>query len=96
MRRATSIVAPDDFSTLEELIDAGRKLAKKRGDYVFRFDPRIEEQNTTFSDEVRRLGFTQDMASDYSLFQPRMCYVTDLQGLTKGRAAGEISPLYAL
>lgn len=77
------IVAPDDFSTLEELIDAGRQLAKKRGDYVFRFDPRIEEQNTAFSDEVRRLGFTQDMASDYSLFQPRMCYVTDLQGLTK-------------
>ena len=71
------------FSTLEELIDAGRQLAKKRGDYLFRFDPRIEEQNTAFSDEVRRLGFTQDMASDYSLFQPRMCYVTDLQGLTK-------------
>ena len=71
-----------DYATLEALVDAMRALAEKRGDYMIRIDPMLEETDTAFLDEVRRLGFTVNQASDFSLFQPRMCYVLDLQGFT--------------
>lgn len=62
-----------------------RALAEKRGDYMIRIDPMLEETDTAFLDEVRRLGFTVNQASDFSLFQPRMCYVLDLQASRRSR-----------
>ena len=50
-----------DYATLEALVDAMRALAEKRGDYMIRIDPMLEETDTAFLDEVRRLGFTQCM-----------------------------------
>ena len=48
-----------DYATLEALVDAMRALAEKRGDYMIRIDPMLEETDTAFLDEVRRLGFTK-------------------------------------
>lgn len=76
------IFSDGDWATFEELVDAARDLAKQTGAYLLRLDPRIEENRTDFSEECKRLGFTQNMATDYTLFQPRMCYVLDLHGLT--------------
>ena len=66
-----------DYATLEALVDAMRALAEKRGDYMIRIDPMLEETDTAFLDEVRRLGFTVNQASDFSLFQPRKMCIRD-------------------
>ena len=42
-----------DYATLEALVDAMRALAEKRGDYMIRIDPMLEETDTAFLDEVR-------------------------------------------
>lgn len=71
-----------DFQTLRELTDGAKALAKKLGFYILRLDPRIDETDTAFTEGMRKLGYSCDAASDFSLFQPRMCYVTDMNGLT--------------
>lgn len=72
----------EDRAVLRELRDGAVALAKKCGAYLLRMDPRLEETETDFVQTMTALGFTVDNASDFSLFQPRMCYVTDLAGLT--------------
>lgn len=72
----------NDMDTLRELTEGARKLAKDCGAYLLRLDPRIEEIDETFAQRARSLGYAIDNASDFSLFQPRMCYVTDMTGLT--------------
>ena len=42
-----------DYATLEALVNAMRALAEKRGDYMIRIDPMLEETDTAFLDEVR-------------------------------------------
>ena len=42
-----------DYATLEALVDAMRALAEKRGDYMIRIDPMLEETDTAFLAEVR-------------------------------------------
>lgn len=71
-----------DFRTFEELIEAARQLARECKAYLVRIDPMIEAGNTDFLELTQKLGFQCNAASDFSLFQPRMCYVTDLQGHT--------------
>lgn len=73
----------EDFDTFAELISAARELAKKQKAYLIRIDPMFEEGSQAFLDKAARLGFSCNAASDYSLFQPRMTYVTDLTGLTQ-------------
>ena len=72
-----------DEETFRELIDGAKALAKKLNAYRLRFDPRIEAENEDFIKLAMGEGFSRDAASDYSLFQPRMCYVLDLEGKTK-------------
>lgn len=71
-----------DLDTLRELTQGAKELAKRCGAYLLRIDPRIEETDTDFAKKARLLGYSIDNASDFSLFQPRMCYVTDMNGLT--------------
>lgn len=71
-----------DLDTLRELTQGAKELAKRCGAYLLRMDPRIEETDTDFAKKARLLGYSIDNASDFSLFQPRMCYVTDMNGLT--------------
>lgn len=77
------IISDGDMETFHALVAAAKDLAKREGAYLLRIDPRVPAQNTAYADEVKKEGFLIDAASDYSLFQPRMCYVLDLQGLTK-------------
>lgn len=76
------IVSEGDYEALEVLVQAMLRLAKERGSYMIRIDPMVEETDAAFLEEMKKLGFSRDAASDFSLFQPRMCYVTDLQGHT--------------
>ena len=73
----------DAYDVFEELIAAARQLAKQRHAYLLRIDPMFEEGSDAFLNKAAQLGFRCNAASDFSLFQPRMCYVTDLQGLNE-------------
>lgn len=72
------IFSHEDFATFRELIDGAKQLAKRKHAYLIRIDPMFEEGSIAFLNETKLLGFTCNAASDFSLFQPRMCYVTDL------------------
>ncbi len=78
-----------DDATFRELVDAAKALAKKLKAYRLRLDPRIEEQNEDFLKLVAGEGFSRNAASDYSLFQPRMCYVLDTDGMDKESLAAQ-------
>lgn len=74
------IVAGGDIQTLRNLIAAAKELACRLNAVVLRVDPMISEKDAEA--EFLRQEFVCDCAEDYSLFQPRMCYVMNLQGLT--------------
>lgn len=76
------IFDPDDLDTFRELVQGAKNLAQSQHAYLLRLDPRLRATNHPFETTARSLGFTIDQASDYSLFQPRMCYVKNLEGLT--------------
>lgn len=76
------IFSDGDHDTFRALVDAAKQLCKRCGAYLLRLDPRLEETDAEFVEQATALGFSQDTASDYSLFQPRMCYVLELAGLT--------------
>ena len=78
-----------DDATFRELINGAKALAKKLKAYRLRFDPRIEAENEDFLKLAAGEGFSRNAASDYSLFQPRMCYVLDLEGKTKESLAAQ-------
>ena len=70
-----------DLATFRELIEAARQLAKQCGTYMLRVDPAIEETDAAFLQCAQELGFRRKDAVDYSMSQPRMCYISDLAGL---------------
>lgn len=83
------IFTDGDTETFHALISAAKALAKREGAYCLRIDPRIAAQDTAFACEVKNEGFFVNAASDYSLFQPRMCYVLHLAGLTPETLAAQ-------
>ena len=70
----------DDMTVFSELIDAAADYAKAQGAYMLRIDPEIPETDTEMLALANKKGFRLDQASDFSLFQPRLCYVSDLTG----------------
>lgn len=83
------IFTDGDTETFHALIAAAKALAKHEGAYCLRIDPRIAAQDTVFADAVKEEGFSIHTASDFSLFQPRMCYVLRLDGLTPESLAAQ-------
>ena len=71
-----------DREVFTELIEGARALGKKYGAYRLRIDPRISSGNGFYERFLQDLGFHIDRSEDFSLFQPRMCYVLDLRGKT--------------
>lgn len=71
----------DDAKTFRALINAARELGKERGTWLLRLDPEIDADDADFRTLVRELGFQVNAAEDFSLFQPRLCYVKELRGL---------------
>lgn len=76
-----------DYDTFSSLVAAAKEYAKQHNGYMLRIDPLIAEDNKDFQQVTKKLGMRCNQASDFSLFQPRMCYVSDLQGLTKDTLA---------
>lgn len=72
-----------DLATFRQLIGAARELACRCGAYLLRIDPMLSEEDSAFCLQAKELGFRRNSATDYSLFQPRMCYVLDLRGATR-------------
>lgn len=70
-----------DDATFLELIDAGKALAKKYNAMVLKIDPMIKEENKAFEDLTKKIGFTVNKASDFSLSNPRVSYVTDIRNI---------------
>lgn len=71
-----------DREVFAELIDGAKILGKSYGSYRLRIDPRISSGNSLYEKLVQDMGFHIDRNEDFSLFQPRMCYVLDLKGKT--------------
>ena len=71
-----------DLATFQELIAAARQFAEQCGAYLLRIDPLIESTDEEFLQCTQQLGFRRKAAIDYSMSQPRMCYVSDLSGFT--------------
>lgn len=74
------IVRPGDIWTLSRLLEEAAAWAKAQGGYLLRIDPEIAEQDRNFTRLVKSKGFHVNQALDFSLFQPRLCYVSDLAG----------------
>lgn len=77
------IFTDGDTETFHTLIAAARLLAKRERAYRLCIDPRIAAQDTVFADAVKDEGFCINTATEFSLFQPRLCYVLRLEGLTQ-------------
>lgn len=75
------IFDPGDMLTFRQLMGAARELASRCNAWLLRIDPMVPEEDRVFSMQVKDLGFRVNTATDYSLFQPRMCYVLDLRGI---------------
>ncbi|MDR0889655.1 MAG: peptidoglycan bridge formation glycyltransferase FemA/FemB family protein [Oscillospiraceae bacterium] len=71
-----------DADAFRELIEAANLLAQKHRAYLLRIDPAIPAANEGFFALAKALHFRRNAGVDFSLFQPRMCYVTDLRGHT--------------
>ncbi len=65
---------------LNALLHAAIWVAKEEKSYLLRIDPEIPETEETFSRICREMNFQCNNASDFSLFQPRLCYVLSLEG----------------
>lgn len=68
----------DDARSFRILVNAAKNYAAERGAWLLRLDPEIEEDDADARALVRDLGFTINAAEDFSLFQPRLCYVLEL------------------
>ena len=71
-----------DVGTLHELVAAARALGRRLGAYLLRMDPRFDENDAVLRPAVRALGFRVNRAEDFSLYQPRLCYLLPLEGKT--------------
>ena len=74
------ICSGSDVQSFSELIHAAAAFSKKHGAYLLRIDPEIREDDLKFKSMIQGLGFHLNQASDFSLFQPRLCYVSSLEG----------------
>lgn len=63
-----------------ELLTAAKCIARDCNAYALRIDPAVGEENAEFLSFVTELGFSCNRATDFSLYQPRMCYLLDLKG----------------
>lgn len=77
------IFAPGDTDAFLALVRAGEELGRSLGAYALRLDPEIPEEEESFAALARAAGFRINTAEDYSLFQPRLCYIADLSGRTE-------------
>ena len=73
----------DDARTFRVLVNAARDYGLERGAWALRLDPERDEGDLAFRSLVRGLGFSVNGAEDFSLFQPRLCYVLELSGRTE-------------
>ena len=77
------VFAPGDTDAFLALVRAAKDCGRRLGAYALRLDPEIPEEDAAFAALARRIGFRIDAAEDYSLFQPRLCYVLDMAGRTE-------------
>lgn len=71
----------DDRAAFEALIAAAKEYAAERRAYLLRIDPAVSENDAAFAELTR--AFRRNTATDFSLFQPRICYCIDLRGKTE-------------
>ena len=72
-----------DKEAFRALIEGAKAYGKQVGACFLRIDPEVPETDEDFAAFARSLGFSIDAATDFSLYQPRLVYVSDLTGLTE-------------
>lgn len=77
-----------DVQAFSVLIRAAASFAKSHNAYLLRIDPEIPESDAAFLAVIREKGFRVNQAEDFSLFQPRLCYVSSLSGKDEQSLAG--------
>lgn len=73
----------NDLDTFRALVEGARVLASKCGGYLLRMDPQIPASDQAFRQVAEALHIRIDPISDFSSFQPRLVYQTDLAGRTE-------------
>lgn len=74
------------FTTLaefREIMEAAQALCRTRGGYLLRIDPPVPVEDAPFREQARKLGFHISLRDDYSTFQPKNVYQTQLDGLNQ-------------
>ncbi len=69
----------EDRETLKALLAAAKDLAKRVNAVYLRLDPMVRQEDDEFLMFMQKEGFCCDQAENFSLFQPRMCYVMTLR-----------------
>ena len=82
----------EDEAAFSALMDAAAAYARSQGALFLRIDPEVPETDAAFAAMVRARGFRLNQASDFSLFQPRLCYVSDLTGKNVQSLAASYRP----
>ncbi len=68
-----------DADTMMELLHAAKRLARQMDAVYLRLDPMVSEEDVVVSEFMYQEGFLCNRADDFSLFQPRLCYVMQLK-----------------
>lgn len=82
----------EDESAFSDLIDAAAAYARSQGALFLRIDPEVPETDLAFAALAKSKGFRLNRAADFSLFQPRLCYVSDLTGKDPQSLAASYRP----
>lgn len=83
------------FSTpgeFQQIILLAKEYCREHKGYLLRVDPPVSTEDRAFRQEAKRLGFYFDSRNDYSLYQPKCVYQTDLAGLTEGTILSRFHP----
>lgn len=73
----------DDRSTLEDLLDGAKKLAKQHHAYVIKIDPDVSSEETAYAGLLQKLGFVPTGGgATFDAIQPQYVFRLNTEGKT--------------
>lgn len=72
---------PDDKETLKKLTEGVKRIAKKYNAFIFRMDPDISDEDYSFKETMKALGYKSK--GSRKTIQPQFVYRLDIKGKTE-------------
>lgn len=72
---------PDDKETLKKLTEGVKQIAKKYNAFIFRMDPDIPDEDYSFKETMKALGYKSK--GSRKTIQPKFVYRLDIKGKTE-------------